>query len=145
MFILFILFFKYILLIMLLQLTHFLPFISLHPTHPPTRIPPFRTCPWVVHINSLASAFPILSLTSPCLFSTYHLCYLLSVPSPHSPLPFPAGNPPCNLHFSNSVPVLVVCLVHFCFCLCFRFGFNNCEFVVILPFVFFIFFLDKSL
>ena len=116
MFILFILFFKYILLIMLLQLTHFLPFISLHPTHPPTRIPPFRTCPWVVHINSLASAFPILSLTSPCLFSTYHLCYLFSVPFPPlSPSHSPVDNPPCELHFCRSVPILVVCLVGFCF------------------------------
>ena len=41
--------------------------------------------PWVVHISSLASPFPILFLPSPCLFSTYHLCYLFSLPFPLSP------------------------------------------------------------
>ena len=72
--------FKYILLIMLLQLSHF-PLYSPPPCAPPsTRIPPFSSCPWVIHISSLASTFPILFLTFPCLFSTYHLCYLFSVP-----------------------------------------------------------------
>ena len=53
-------FFKYILLIMLLQLSQFfLPFNLLCPAspHPSSR-------PWVVHISSLASPFPILFLTS---------------------------------------------------------------------------------
>ena len=30
-------------------------------------------------------------------------------------LPFPADNPPCDLHFYDSVPVLVVCIARFCF------------------------------
>ena len=47
----------------------------LHPPH-------FSSCPWVIHISSLASTFPILFLTSPCLSSTYHLCYLFSAPFP---------------------------------------------------------------
>ena len=84
---------KYILLIMLLQLS---PFFSPH--YPP----PFRTIlltlqhhphssrPWVVHISSLASPFPILFLTFPCLFSTYHLCFLFPVPFlPVLPFPSP--------------------------------------------------------
>ena len=121
-----ILFFNYILLIMLLQLSYFLPFIPLHPGHPlPLAFPPFSSCPWVVHISSLASTFPRPFLTSPCLFSTYHLCYLFSEPTyslnpPLSPSHSPVDNPPCELHFCGSVPVRVVCLV--CFCFCFRCG-----------------------
>ena len=96
----------------------FPPFTPLHPAypHPPT-FSPYSSCPWVIHISSLPSTFPILFLTSPCLFSTYHLCYLLSVPFPPlSPSHSPVDNPPCELHFGASVSVLVVCLVRFCFC-----------------------------
>ena len=101
---------------MLLQLSYFPPFTPLHPAHPlPLTFPPFSSCPWVIQISSLASTFPILFLTSPCLFSTYHLCYLFSVPFPPSVSSHsPADNTPCDLHFSDSVPVLVVCLVCFC-------------------------------
>ena len=60
------------------------PFPPLHSTPsyppPPSHIPPYSSCPWVLHMSSLASTFPILFLPSPCLFSTYHLCYLFSVP-----------------------------------------------------------------
>ena len=81
---------KYILLIMLLQLSHFPPFTPLHPAHPlPPTFPPYSSCPWVIHIGSLPSTFPILFLPSPCLFSTYHLCYLFSIPFPTSPPPTP--------------------------------------------------------
>ena len=100
----------------------FPPFTPLHPAHhlPPT-FPPYSSCSWVIHISSLASTFPILFLPFPCLFSTYHLCYLFSVPFPPlSPSHSPVDNPPCDLHFCGSVPVLVVCLV--CFCFCFRCG-----------------------
>ena len=83
------LFFKFILLIMLLQLSQFC--YALYPpspcTLPPYSIPPrppLSSCPWVIHISSLVSPFPILFLTSPCLFCTYHLCYLFSVPFPPS-------------------------------------------------------------
>ena len=146
-------------------MSHFPPFTALRPAYPllPT-LSPFSSCPWVVHISSLALTFPILFLPSPCLFSTYHLCYLFYVPFPplspsHSPadnpphdlhfcgftfpilflpspclfstyhlcyffsVPFPplspshspADNPPCDLHFCDSVLVLVVCFVYFCF------------------------------
>ena len=98
------------------------------------------------YICSLASIFPILFLTSPCLSSTYYLCYLFSVSFPPlSPSHSPTDNPPRDLYYCDSVPVLVVCLV------CFFFFFlglvvNSCEFVVILLFIFLMFFfLDKSL
>ena len=106
------------LLIMLLQLSHF-PLPSLHsilPTPSLPHSPPYSSCPWVILVSSLASTFPTLFLPSPCLFYTYHLCYLFSVPfSPLSPSQSPIDNPPCDLHFCGSVSVLVVCLVFFCF------------------------------
>ena len=78
------------LLIMLLQLSHFHPFTPLHHAHPlPPTFPSYSSCPWVILISSLASTFLRLFLPSPCLFSTYHLCYLLSVPFPSLPLPLP--------------------------------------------------------
>ena len=87
------LFFKYILLIMLLQLSHyFLPFIPLCPALPlPLLFPYLSSCPWVIHISYLASPFPTLFFTSPCLFCTYHLCFLF-------PVPFPPSSPLITLH-----------------------------------------------
>ena len=103
---------------MLLQLSHFPPFTPLHPAHPLTpTVPPYSSCPQVVHISSLASTFPILFFTSPCFLPTIYATYSLSPLSPSHSL---ADNPPCDLHFCGSVPVLVVCLV--CFCFCFRGG-----------------------
>ena len=99
----------------------FLPFIPLHPAScpHPAFLPTLSSCPWVVHISFLASPFPILFLTShvyfvPTIYASNSL-YLF----PHSPLPHPSESPPCDLHFYDSVPVLVICLV--CFCV-FRFS-----------------------
>ena len=51
---------------------------------------------------------PIM-LLAPCTFPPFYL------------LPLPTDNPPCDLHFCESVPILVVCLL--CFSLCFfKFG-----------------------
>ena len=78
--------------------------------------PLFSSCPWVIYVSSLASPFPILLLLSPCLFCTYHICFVFPVPFlPFSTLNLPADNPPCDLHFCDSVPVLVVCLGCFSF------------------------------
>ena len=94
---------------------------SILPTPSLPHSPPYSSCPWVILVSSLASTFPTLFLPSPCLFSTYHLCYLFSVPFPPlSPSQSPIDNPPCDHHFCGSVSVLVVCLV--CFCFCFRCG-----------------------
>ena len=121
-----------------------------HPVHPlPPAFPHFSSCPWVIHISSLASLFSILFLTSPCLFCTYHLCFLFPIPfPPFSPHPLPDVNPPSDLCFCKSVPILVVCLVCFYFCFCFLGSVaGNCEFVftLLLVFLIFFFFLDKFL
>ena len=142
-------FFKYITLIMLLQLSYFSPFIPFYPAHPlQPAFPPFGSCPWVIHVSSLASTFPILYLTSPCLFCTYHLCFLFPVPFPPF---FPAPSGLITLH------VISISVNRFLFQLfaqfVFGFGFvflglvvDSGKFVVILLFVFLIFFyLDKSL
>ena len=98
------------------------PFSSLYSpppcTPPPTHIPPFSSCPWVIHVSSLTSPFPIPFLTSPYFMPTNYAAYSLYLSPPI--LPLPPENPPCDLYFCDSVPVLVVCLV--CFCLCFRCG-----------------------
>ena len=54
---------------------------------PPSFPPALSSCPWIIYISSLASPFPILSLTSHCLFCTYHLCCLFFSPIllPHPP------------------------------------------------------------
>ena len=95
----------------------FSPLYSLPPCTPPS----YQQPPTLLHVHgsyicSLASPFPILFLTSPCLFCTYQLCFFFPVPFPQfSLLPLPNDNPPCDLHFCDSVPVLVICLVYFCF------------------------------
>ena len=117
----------------------FLPFIPLHPAHalPPT-FPSFSSCPWVIHASSSASTFPILSLTSP--LSIFYLSFMLLFPvpfPPFSPLSLPTDNPPCDLYFCESIPVLVVFLVHFCFCVFLGLVVDSCELVVILLFMVF--------
>ena len=107
-------FLKYILLIMLLQLSHFPP--SLFPSilhHPPTSIPHLSSFPWVVHKSSLTSTFPMLVLTSPSLFCRPFMLLIPCTFPPFSPLHLPTDNPPCVLHFCDSIPILVVCLVCF--------------------------------
>ena len=51
----------------------------------PSSNPLLSSCPWVMHLSSLASPFPVLFLTSPCLFCSYQLCFLIPTPFPHSP------------------------------------------------------------
>ena len=91
---------------------------------------PLSSCLQVVHISSLASTFPILFLPSPVYFlPTIYATYSLYLFLPFSPCPLPADNPLCGLHFCDSVPFLVVCLVCFCFL---DSAVDSCEFIVIL-------------
>ena len=97
----------------------FLPLISIcYVPPPPPSFPHLSSCPWVVHISSLVSSFPILFLTP---LSILYLPFMLLIPSifPHYPPSLPTDNPPCDLHFCESVPGLAVCLVRFCFCFLF--------------------------
>ena len=124
-------FLKIYLLIMLLVVP-FPPLTPLHPAHhlPPT-FPTYSSCPWVILISSLASTFPTLFLPSPCLFSTYHLCYLFSVPFPPSPPPTPLL---ITLHVNSIsvVPFLFQLFAQFAFVFVLGVVVNNCEFAVIL-------------
>ena len=77
------------LLIILLQLSQFFPLW--HPSswyYLPSSNPPLSSCPRVRHVSSLASPFPVLFLTSPCLFCTNQ--FVLLIPAsfpPFSPSP----------------------------------------------------------
>ena len=66
------------------------PFIPLHPAHPlPPAFPYLSSCPWVVHISSLASPIPILFLTSPYFVPTNYASYSLYHFPCSSPSPYP--------------------------------------------------------
>ena len=65
---------------MLLQLSQFSSLCLPPPSSFPPAIPStplLSSCPWVAHISSLASSFPILFLTSRCLFCTNQLYFFL--------------------------------------------------------------------
>ena len=81
------LFKNYILLIMLLHLSQFLPLCAPPPSIPHSlrQSPHHCSCPWVMCISSLATAFPLLYFTSPWLFCTYLFVFLN--PLTTSPIP----------------------------------------------------------
>ena len=138
-------FLNYILLIMVLKLSHFfLPFIPpcpAPPFHQHTPPPQFMSTGHAYKFFGFSISYTILNL--PCLFCTYHLCFLFPVPFPHSP---PSPSPLITLH------VLSISAILFLFQLFAQFVFvlgsvvDSFEFVVILLFIVLIFFfLDKSL
>ena len=121
-------------LLQLSQLFHYLP-----PPITPFRlaIPHLSLCPWVVHVSSLATPFPILFLTSPILY----LQFVLFNPCTCSPVltfPLPADNLPNAI--SMILFLLVVCLVYFSDSVI-----DSSAFVAILIFIVLIFFLYSSL
>ena len=111
---------KYFLLIMLLQLSQFFALCPPPPGSllPSSNLPLLSSCPCVMHvIFFFAYPLSILFLTSPCLFCSYPTMLLNPCTfSLLSPFPLPADNPPNDLHVYDSLPVVVVCLVSFCFC-----------------------------
>ena len=95
----------------------FSPLYSPSPYNPsPTSIP----C--LIHFHDLYNKFlgfsisyTVLNFPLPILYLLFILCIPCTV-SPLSSLPIPTDNSPCDVHFCDSVPVLVVCLVCFYFC-----------------------------
>ena len=80
----------------------------------------FMSMGW--HVSSLPSPFPILFLTSLCLFCSYLLCFLIpTLFSPSFPFPLPAYNLPNDPHTYDSVLVFGCLLSLFLF-LFFRFS-----------------------
>ena len=101
----------------------FSPFYSRSPcTPPPTHIPPlqFTSMGHTYKFFGFSISYTILTLP----LSIFYLPFMLLIPCTFSPsisLLLPADNPPCDLHFCDSVPVLVFCLVFFCCCCCLLF------------------------
>ena len=75
------------------------PFFSPLHSPPPCTPPTHQHSPPLDHVRG----YKLFSLISPCLFCTYHLCFLFPVPfPPFSLLPLEADNPPCDLHSCSS-------------------------------------------
>ena len=82
--------------------------------HPlPQAIPHHCSCPWIIHISSLATPFPILYFASLWPFCNYLFVLLNPLTSSPIPLyPLPSGNHQNALHIYDSVSVLLVCLFY---------------------------------
>ena len=111
---------KIYLLIMLLQLSHSPRLLhSILPTpslpHSPLQ---FMSMGHTYKFFGFYISYTIFTL--PCLFSTYHLCYLFSVPLPPSPPPTPLLTTLLFQLFAQFALVFVLGVV-----------INNCEFAVI--------------
>ena len=95
----------------------FLPFISLCPVpsfYPPPSIPPFMSMGHTYKFFTFSISYTILNLP----LSILYLSTMLLIPCTFSailPLLLPVDNSPCDLHFCDSVPLLVVSLVCFWF------------------------------
>ena len=111
------LFFKCILLVMLLHLSHF--FSPLFPSalHLPLSsisLPLFMSMGRTYKFFGFSIFYSILNATPSILYLLFMLLIPCTFP-PFPPLPVTTDNPSCDLHFCDSVPVLVVCLAGFCF------------------------------
>ena len=96
---------NYISLIMLLQCLELSPMLP-STQHPPLpqQTPHHYSCPWVMHICSLATPFPVLYFTPRGHYITTNLNFL--IPSPLRPFPhirLPSGNHQNSLHIHDSV------------------------------------------
>ena len=94
------------------------PFFSPLYIPPPCTSPPSSILP-TMDFMSMGCTYKFFGFSISYTILNYFLSILclpvmLLIPctfSPFFPPPLPADNPPCGLHFCDSVPVLVVCLV----------------------------------
>ena len=106
-----------------IMLSHlFLSFIPLCPAtpfhqHSPTLV--HGPVSYICKFFGFSISCTILNLSLSILYLPFMLLILCTF-SNSVPVPLPADNPPCDLHFCDSVPV-IVCLLCFCF-VTFRFG-----------------------
>ena len=124
---------------MVLELSHFFfPYIPLCPASPSRQHcpPQFMSMGRKCKFFGFSISYTILNLSLSVLYLQIMLLSPCTFP-PILPRLLPADNPPCDFHFCDSVPVLVVCLVCFCFIL--SSVVDRCEFVVILMFIVLIF------
>ena len=89
---------------MLLELSHF--FSPLYSPQPCTSLPPaspdLSSCPWVIHISSLAFPFPLLFLTSPVYSVPNYAFYSLYL----FPDSLPSSSPLITLHMISLSVIL---------------------------------------
>ena len=107
---------------MLLQLSQFFsPFLSLLPVTPPSPssispTPQFMSMGRTCKLFGFSISYTILNLPLTIL------CLPILLLIPCTPFPstvcllLPTDNPPCDLHFCDSAPVLIVCLVFVFLC-----------------------------
>ena len=87
--------------------TFFSPlYLSVRIPHLPAFPNPLGSCPQVIHISSLASPFPMLFLTSPCLFYTFILTNCASY-SLYLSLPFSTSHIPLITLWMISISVIL--------------------------------------
>ena len=87
----------------------FTPAPATEPCHSLRTSPRHCSCPWVMHISSLATPFPILYFISPCLFCNYPFVLV----NPLTSLPIPPYAPPI-WQPSKSSPYPWFCLCSSC-------------------------------
>ena len=110
-------FFKNIFIDYAITVVPFPPPTPLHPAHPlPPTFPPleFMSMGHTYKFFGFYISYTILTLPLSIFHLSSMLLILCTFP-PLSPSHSPIDNPPCDLHFCDSVSVLVVCLVFFCF------------------------------
>ena len=103
--------------------TKVVPFPPFTPSCPPSssQIPllQFMSMGHTYQFFGFYISYTIVTLPLTIFYLPFMLLILCTFP-PLSPSHSSVDNPPCDLHFCGSVPVLLVCLV--CFCFCFRCG-----------------------
>ena len=76
----------------------------------PSPSPYFMSTGHTYNFFDFSVSYTILNLF-PSILCLPIMLLILSISSPILPIPLPTDNPPCDLHLSGCVPVLVVCLV----------------------------------